>query len=500
ARALKYPKAPLRPLPKPKSPNSPLSLPSPHRPPPAPERERIRGEERRKEAEMESDQGKLFIGGISWETTEEKLQEHFSNFGEVSQAAVMRDKLTGRPRGFGFVVYADPAAVDAALQEPHTLDGRTVDVKRALSREEQQATKAVNPSAGRNAGGGGGGGGGGGDAGGARTKKIFVGGLPSSLTDEEFRQYFQTFGAVTDVVVMYDQTTQRPRGFGFITFDSEDAVDRVLHKTFHDLGGKMVEVKRALPREANPGSGGGGRSMGGGGFHSNNGPNSNASSYDGRGDASRYGQVQQGSGGYPGYGAGAYGSAPTGYGYGHTNPGTTYGNYGSAGYGGVPAAYAGAYGNPSAAASGYQGGPPGANRGPWGSQAPSGYGTGGYAGNAGYGAWNSSSAGGNAPTSQAPGAAAGYGNQGYGYGGYGGDASYGNHGGYGAYGGRGDGAGNPATGAASGYGAAGYGSGNGNSGYPNAWTDPSQGGGFGGAVNGASEGQSNYGSGYGGCT
>lgn len=75
---------------------------------------------------MESDQGKLFIGGISWETTEEKLQEHFSNFGEVSQAAVMRDKLTGRPRGFGFVVYADPAAVDAALQEPHTLDGRTV--------------------------------------------------------------------------------------------------------------------------------------------------------------------------------------------------------------------------------------------------------------------------------------------------------------------------------------------------------------------------------------
>jgi RNA recognition motif-containing protein len=75
---------------------------------------------------MESDQGKLFIGGISWETTEEKLQEHFSTFGEVSQAAVMRDKLTGRPRGFGFVVYTDPASVDAALLEPHTLDGRTV--------------------------------------------------------------------------------------------------------------------------------------------------------------------------------------------------------------------------------------------------------------------------------------------------------------------------------------------------------------------------------------
>ena len=75
---------------------------------------------------MESDQGKLFIGGISWETTEEKLSEHFSSYGEVTQAAVMRDKLTGRPRGFGFVVFADPAVVDRALQDPHTLDGRTV--------------------------------------------------------------------------------------------------------------------------------------------------------------------------------------------------------------------------------------------------------------------------------------------------------------------------------------------------------------------------------------
>jgi RNA-binding protein Musashi len=85
---------------------------------------------------MESDQGKLFIGGISWETTEEKLSEHFSAYGEVTQAAVMRDKITGRPRGFGFVVFADPAVVDRALQDPHTLDGRTVWQPPPLRRRE----------------------------------------------------------------------------------------------------------------------------------------------------------------------------------------------------------------------------------------------------------------------------------------------------------------------------------------------------------------------------
>lgn len=75
---------------------------------------------------MDSDQGKLFIGGISWETTEDKLIEYFSQYGEVMQTVVMRDKVTSRPRGFGFVVFSDPSVLDRVLQEKHTIDGRTV--------------------------------------------------------------------------------------------------------------------------------------------------------------------------------------------------------------------------------------------------------------------------------------------------------------------------------------------------------------------------------------
>ena len=75
---------------------------------------------------MDSDQGKLFIGGISWETTEEKLKEYFENYGDVVQIVVMRDKTTGRPRGFGFVVFANPSILDRVLQDKHTIDARTV--------------------------------------------------------------------------------------------------------------------------------------------------------------------------------------------------------------------------------------------------------------------------------------------------------------------------------------------------------------------------------------
>ncbi|XP_010934253.1 heterogeneous nuclear ribonucleoprotein 1 [Elaeis guineensis] len=450
---------------------------------------------------MDSDQGKLFIGGISWETTEEKMKEYFSKYGEVLQTVIMRDKTTGRPRGFGFVVFADPSILDRVLQDSHTIDGRTVEAKRALSREEQQASKSGNPAVGRT-------GGGHVSGGNFRTKKIFVGGLPPTLTEEAFRQYFQGYGDVTDVVVMYDQNTQRPRGFGFISFSSEDAVDRVLHKTFHELNGKLVEVKRALPKDANPSSGGG-RPVAGGPYQSNSASGVNMSSYDGRADTGRYMQPPAAGGGYPAYGSTGYGTP--GYGYGAANNGVGYGGYGVGGYGSAAAGYGGptgAYGNPNAPAAGYPSGPPGAPRSPWSNQAPSAYGSASYGANTGYGApgsWNAAGSGGAAaPTGQSPSGTTGYGNQGYGYGGYSGaEVSYGSQGGYGAVGARGSGgpptnpAGGPGDqGAGSGYMGGSYGDASGGSGYPNSWrTDPSQGMGYGtGQVNGPA----GYGGAYGG--
>ncbi|KAL2473095.1 RNA-binding (RRM/RBD/RNP motif) family protein [Forsythia ovata] len=189
---------------------------------------------------MESDLGKLFIGGISWDTDEDRLKEYFGAYGEVVEAVIMRDRTTGRARGFGFVVFADPAVAERVVKEKHMIDGRTVEAKKAVPRDDQHLINR-NISIIQ------------GSPGPGRTKKIFVGGLASTVTENDFKSYFDQFGTITDVVVMYDHNTQRPRGFGFITYDSEDAVDRVLHKTFHELNGKMVEVKRAIPKELSPG-------------------------------------------------------------------------------------------------------------------------------------------------------------------------------------------------------------------------------------------------------
>ncbi|XP_021889943.1 heterogeneous nuclear ribonucleoprotein 1 [Carica papaya] len=189
---------------------------------------------------MQSDNGKLFIGGISWDTNEERLKEYFSTYGEVVEAVIMKDRTTGRARGFGFVVFADPAVAERVIKEKHNIDGRMVEAKKAVPRDDQNILNRSNSSVH-------------GSPGPGRTRKIFVGGLASTVTESDFKKYFDQFGTITDVVVMYDHNTQRPRGFGFITYDSEEAVDKVLLKTFHELNGKMVEVKRAVPKELSPG-------------------------------------------------------------------------------------------------------------------------------------------------------------------------------------------------------------------------------------------------------
>ena len=61
-----------------------------------------------------------------------------------------------------------------------------------------------------------------------RYRKIFVGGLPRELEDDEFREYFANFGVITDAIIIKDAQTQRPRGFGFITFRDAKAVHKVM--------------------------------------------------------------------------------------------------------------------------------------------------------------------------------------------------------------------------------------------------------------------------------
>lgn len=185
----------------------------------------------------DDNKGKLFVGGLSLETNKERLVEYFMTFGAVQECVVMCDPATHRSRGFGFITFVDPKACEVVMGAgPHMLDGHPIDPKPAIARgsrsnrspKPQKQDKSPHRE--------------------YMTKKIFVGGLATDTTQELLTTFFADYGKVENVTLMFDRETKRPRGFGFVTFSSEEPVVKLCKLHFVELAGKMVEIKMAQPR------------------------------------------------------------------------------------------------------------------------------------------------------------------------------------------------------------------------------------------------------------
>lgn len=113
---------------------------------------------------------KLFIGGLAWHTDDQALRQKFEEFGNVEEAVVVKDRDTGRSRGFGFVRFSQDSEADAAMQNMNNVefDGRTIRVDKASDRTGGGGGGRGGGYGGYRGGGGGGGGYGQGGYGGGR--------------------------------------------------------------------------------------------------------------------------------------------------------------------------------------------------------------------------------------------------------------------------------------------------------------------------------------------
>ena len=95
--------------------------------------------------------------------------------------------------------------------------------------------------------------------------RLFVGNLSFQTTENDLNDAFAAHGSVTEVNLMVDRTTNRSRGFAFVTFSTdEEAQKAIAAMNGVDLGGRSITVNVARPREERP-AGGGRREYGGGG-------------------------------------------------------------------------------------------------------------------------------------------------------------------------------------------------------------------------------------------
>lgn len=100
---------------------------------------------------------KLFVGGLSWDTTDDGLRQAFASYGEITEAKVITDRDTGRSRGFGFVTFTQDEDAKTAISKMDgtSLDGKTIKVNEA---QEKSPRGGGRPGGGYGGGRGGGGG------------------------------------------------------------------------------------------------------------------------------------------------------------------------------------------------------------------------------------------------------------------------------------------------------------------------------------------------------
>ncbi|MEF2146551.1 MAG: RNA-binding protein [Desulfovibrionaceae bacterium] len=84
------------------------------------------------------------------------------------------------------------------------------------------------------------------------SKKIYVGNLPWSASEDEIRSAFGAFGQVLSVNLIEDRETGRPRGFGFVEMDDSGALLAIENMDGKDFGGRNLKVNEAKPREERP--------------------------------------------------------------------------------------------------------------------------------------------------------------------------------------------------------------------------------------------------------
>ncbi|KAD4982449.1 hypothetical protein R6Q59_002058 [Mikania micrantha] len=171
-------------------------------------------------ADSDPAQRKLFIRGIGWETTTEKLRTIFSAYGELDEAIVITDKNTGKSKGYGFVTFKHIDGAILALKDPSKkIDGRITVAQLAAAREAGGVDVSM--------------------------RKIYVGNVPFEISSERLLSHFSSYGEIEEGPLGFDKQSGKTKGFAFFVYKTEEGARNSLVDPMKNIDGNQVMCKMA---------------------------------------------------------------------------------------------------------------------------------------------------------------------------------------------------------------------------------------------------------------
>jgi len=175
---------------------------------------------------------KIYVGNLSFSTTENELMAYMEQFGTVADCFM---PLTSeqRPRGFAFVTMPNSEEAETAIDQMNGVvyEGRQITVHKSLPRGKAPPPRRA--SRGRNT-------------------KIYVGNLPFDADPDEVANLFTGYGTVLDSYFPQDRAYNRSRGFGFITMASDEADEAINSMQGTEFQGRMLQINAAQPKGSRP--------------------------------------------------------------------------------------------------------------------------------------------------------------------------------------------------------------------------------------------------------
>ncbi|KAL3617046.1 hypothetical protein CASFOL_039440 [Castilleja foliolosa] len=176
-------------------------------------------------ADADPAQRKLFVRGLGWETTTEKLRQVFSVHGELDEAnsIVITDKTTGKSKGYGFVTFKHIDAALLALKDPNKkIDGRITVAHLAAAGSSGTSRSAD-----------------------VALRKIYVGNIPFEILSERLLAHFSMYGEIEEGPLGFDKQTGKAKGFAFFVYKTEEGAKASLVDPMKTIDGHQVICKLA---------------------------------------------------------------------------------------------------------------------------------------------------------------------------------------------------------------------------------------------------------------
>ncbi|XP_019434416.1 PREDICTED: UBP1-associated protein 2B-like isoform X2 [Lupinus angustifolius] len=180
-------------------------------------------------ADVDPAHRKIFIHGLGWDSTAETLTSVFSKYGEIEDCKAVTDKLSGKSKGYAFILFKHRSGARRALKQPQKEIGNRTTSCQLASAGPVPAPPPVAPAVSE-----------------YTQRKIFVSNVSADIDPQKLLEFFKQFGEVEDGPLGLDRQTGKPKGFALFVYKSVDSAKKALEDPHKQFEGHVLYCQKAV--------------------------------------------------------------------------------------------------------------------------------------------------------------------------------------------------------------------------------------------------------------